>query len=97
MSMVEEFAVFVSNHVSIKGYEFEHTFKTLCLKTASLRDEHLKFRALTATNTRENRRWYGLLFIDFEKGADYLVPSIHTNIVVITNLPIVHNLLKFYK
>ena len=63
----------------------------LCLKVASLRDEHLKFCTLAATNTRENRRWYRFLFTDFEKGADYFVPAIHTDIVVIANLSVFHN------
>ena len=26
MSMVEEFIVFISNHISIKRHKFEHTF-----------------------------------------------------------------------
>ena len=87
---MEDLTVIVSHNITVERYQFQHAFQPFSFKTASFRNKHLKFRTLTAADSRENGRRYGFLFADFEEVTDNLVTSIHTDIVVIAYLSVFH-------
>ena len=91
MRMVEKLAVVTRNHIAIECDKFKHSLKLLGLKLASLRNKHLQLGTLATTYAREHSRRDTFFSADIEDICYYLIVAIHSDIVCIAYLSIIHN------